>query len=287
MSKLITYYNNGSIGLESATNLPYTHIILSFLYTSESNPLSLVLAGGISASLSPPKLTQTTTNAITALKANGQNVLISFGGGQMSSLAYKNIVGHEQDLAKSIAEFVKDNNLDGVDIDFEDTGSFMGTADYDGVNFLVQLTQALRSELPSPQYLITHAPQPPYLEAGSGIDGYVKVMQQIGSAIDWLNVQFYNNLPWSSNPNQIVTSYWQFSKLQGLSPEKLMIGLPVTKNDAGSGYIPVNDIVTEIIRPIQQKGILGGMMNWQFSSDKNGVWANNIGQALKLEIPIL
>ncbi|WP_299136425.1 glycoside hydrolase family 18 protein [uncultured Tenacibaculum sp.] len=286
MSKLISYYNNGSIPLEHAVNLPYTDIILSFLYTSESNPLSLQLAGGIAASTSPPELTQTTKNAIAKLKANGQKVLISFGGGEMSSVAYSKIAGHEKELAISIAEFIKNNNLDGIDIDFEDTASFMGNANYDGVAFLVNLTQALRSELPSSQYLITHAPQPPYLEIGSGMDGYVKIMQQVGNSIDWLNVQFYNNPPWSSNPNQIVTSYWQFSKLAGLSPEKIMIGLPVTSRDAGSGYMLIDEIITEVIEPIQQNGILGGMMNWQFSSDKDGVWAEKIGQALKIKTPI-
>ncbi|CAM1357690.1 glycoside hydrolase family 18 protein [Tenacibaculum halocynthiae] len=286
MSKLISYYNNGSIPLEHAVNLPYTDIILSFLYTSESNPLSLQLAGGIAASTSPPELTQTTKNAIAKLKANGQKVLISFGGGEMSSVAYSKIAGHEKELAISIADFIKNNNLDGIDIDFEDTASFMGNANYDGVAFLVNLTQALRSELPSSQYLITHAPQPPYLEIGSGMDGYVKIMQQVGNSIDWLNVQFYNNPPWSSNPNQIVTSYWQFSKLAGLSPEKIMIGLPVTPRDAGSGYMLIDEIITEVIEPIQQNGILGGMMNWQFSSDKDGVWAEKIGQALKIKTPI-
>lgn len=286
MSKLISYYNNGSIPLEHAVNLPYTDIILSFLYTSESNPLSLQLAGGIAASTSPPELTQTTKNAIAKLKANGQKVLISFGGGEMSSVAYSKIAGHEKELAISIAEFIKNNNLDGIDIDFEDTASFTGNANYDGVAFLVNLTQALRSELPSSQYLITHAPQPPYLEIGSGMDGYVKIMQQVGNSIDWLNVQFYNNPPWSSNPNQIVTSYWQFSKLAGLSPEKIMIGLPVTPRDAGSGYMLIDEIITEVIEPIQQNGILGGMMNWQFSSDKDGVWAEKIGQALKIKTPI-
>ncbi|WP_218131780.1 hypothetical protein [Tenacibaculum sp. MAR_2010_89] len=118
------------------------------------------------------------------------------------------------------------------------------------------------------------------------MDGYVKIMQQVGNSIDWLNVQFYNNPPWSSNPNQIVTSYWQFSKLAGLSPEKIMIGLPVTPRDAGSGYMLIDEIITEVIEPIQQNGILGGMMNWQFSSDKDGVWAEKIGQALKIKTPI-
>jgi len=282
MSKLVTYFNNGSIPLIRATELPYTDVILAFLYTLENEPFRLQLGGGIAASQSPPVLTGTTLNAINELKENGQKVLISFGGGEMTSLAYSKIVGSESELAKSISNFVVKNNLDGVDIDFEDTGAFTGTANYNGVDFLVNLTNALREELPSPQFLITHAPQPPYLQLGSGMDGYVSVMKEVGGEIDWLNVQFYNNPPWSSNPQQIISSYEQFSKLPGLSPEKLLVGLPVAPNDAGSGYIPVNEIVTEIIDPIQEKGILGGMMNWQYSSDVNGVWATTIGASLNV-----
>ncbi len=280
MSKLISYYNNGSIALSSAVHLPYTTLILAFLYTNENDPLSLQIGGGMAASTSPPKLTQHTIDAIATLKANDQKVLISFGGGQMTSNAYNGIVGSETKLAQSIAAFVKEYNLDGVDLDFEDTLAFMGKATYNGVNLLVNLTKALRQELPSPQYVITHAPQPPYLQVGSGMDGYVSIMEEVGDQIDWLNVQFYNNPPWSANPPEIISAYDTFSQLKGMSPEKLMIGLPVTSHDAGSGYMPVDESVTEIIKPIQQSGVLGGMMNWQFSSDTNGDWATTIGDAL-------
>ncbi|WP_299261508.1 glycosyl hydrolase family 18 protein [uncultured Aquimarina sp.] len=285
MSKLVTYYNDGTIALDTATSLPYTDIILAFLYTTEQEPLSLQLGGGIAASQSPPELTQTTIEAIAALQANGQKVLISFGGGDMSSEAYSKIVGNETELAQSIATFITQYSLDGIDIDFEDTSSFTGTAAYNGVDFLVNLTNALRTELPSPQYLITHAPQPPYLEVDSGMDGYVEVMQQVGDSIDWLNVQFYNNPPWSGDPSEIISSYQLFSELSGLSSEKLLIGLPVTVNDAGSGYISIDDIVSEIIDPIQKDGVLGGMMNWQFSSDNGGNWATTIGTSIGLEAP--
>ena len=280
MSQLISYYNNGSIALNAATNLPYTTLILAFLYTNENDPLSLQIAGGMAASASPPKLTQHTIDAIAALHANNQKVMISFGGGQMSSGGYAGIVGSEAKLAQSIAAFVKEYNLDGVDLDYEDTAAFMGRADYNGVDLLVNLTKALREELPSPKYLITHAPQPPYLQVGSGMDGYVSIMEQAGEDIDWLNIQFYNNPPWSGNPNEIINAYHTFSQLKGMSPEKTMIGLPVTSHDAGSGYMPVNEIVTDVMQPIQQDGVLGGMMNWQFSSDKTGDWAITIGDAL-------
>ncbi len=280
MSKLVTYFNNGSIPLLRATELPYTDVIFAFLYTNEEKPLELQLAGGMAAGQSPPVLTGTTLNAINELKANGQKVLISFGGGEMSSEAYSKLVGFERELASSIVDFVVENNLDGVDIDFEDTSAFVGSASYNGVDFLVNLTRTLRELLPSSDYIITHAPQPPYLEVGNGMDGYVKVMEQVGGLIDWLNVQFYNNPPWSSNPKQIVSSYSKFSELPGLSAEKLLIGLPVTASNAGSGYIPIDDIVSDIIEPIQQNGVLGGMMNWQYSSDEYGEWATTIGGAL-------
>lgn len=281
MSQLISYYNSGHIALSSAANLPYTTLILAFLFTNENDPLSLQLAGGMAASASPPQLTQHTIDAIATLQANDQKVMISFGGGQMSSKGYAGIVGSEVQMAQSIAAFVKKYNLDGVDLDFEDTQAFMGKATYNGVDLLVNLTKALREELPSPQYLITHAPQPPYLEVGNGMDGYVTIMEEAGDQIDWLNVQFYNNHPWSANPSEIIKAYHTYSQLKGMTPEKLMVGLPVTTHDAGSGYLPVDQIVTDIIQPIQQDGVLGGMMNWQFSSDTNGTWGITIGDALQ------
>lgn len=275
--QLVTYYNNGSKPLTGAASLPYTTINLAFLFTEEKTPLELELGGAIAASSTT--LTQSTVDAIKDMHKADQKVLISFGGGTMTTGAYRAVVGNESTLARNIAGFVKTYDLDGVDIDWEDTAAFTGSAGYDGVQFLVALTKALRNELPAGS-LITHAPQPPYMEQGSGMSGYIDVMAQAGNYIDWLNMQFYNNPPWSANPKEIVSSYETFSKLPGMTPEKLLVGLPVAPQDAGSGYIPVNEIVPQVMHPIQSVGTLGGMMNWQFSSDTNGDWANTIGNAL-------
>jgi len=130
--------------------------------------------------------------------------------------------------------------------------------------------------------LITHAPQPPYMQEGSGMEGYIAVMARAGEEIDWINMQFYNNPPWNSDPGQIINSYHAFSQLPGMSPEKLLIGLPVMADDAGSGYMPIEEIISDVIKPLQSQGTLGGLMNWQFSSDNNGTWAKSIGAAINL-----
>ncbi|MBQ4845125.1 hypothetical protein J8M01_06300 [Pseudoalteromonas sp. MMG005] len=278
MSKTITYYNSGAVPLINASELPYDVVNLAFLSSSSNNPFNLVLSGAIAATES--SFTTNTIEAIKAMQHKGQKVLISFGGGTMGSNAYRSLSEDTGKLADSLASFVKNNQLDGVDIDYEDTPAFTGQAGYDGAQFLISLTQELRKRLPSPDYIISHAPQPPYLEQGGYMAGYVEVIEQVGQEIDWLNVQFYNNPPWSANPDQIVSSYLNYTKLPNMSPEKVIAGFPVTQNDAGSGYMPVQTIINEVIRPIQQQSSLGGIMNWQFSSDHNGDWIKAIAQSL-------
>lgn len=278
MSKTITYYNSGAIPLINASELPYDVVNLAFLSSSSSNPFNLVLSGAIAATDS--SFTNSAIEAIKAMQHKGQKVLISFGGGTMDSNAYRSLSEDTARLADSLASFVKNNQLDGVDIDYEDTAAFTGQAGYNGAQFLVSFTQELRKRLPSPDYIISHAPQPPYLEQGGYMAGYIEVVEQAGQDIDWLNVQFYNNPPWSANPDQIVSSYLNYTKLPNMSPEKVIAGFPVTQNDAGSGYMPVQTIINEVIKPIQQQSSLGGIMNWQFSSDHNGDWIKAIAQSL-------
>ena len=58
-----------------------------------------------------------------------------------------------------LAQFVKDNDLDGLDFDWEDNGAMdAGT----GEEWLIECTKAARTILPVGKYLITHAPQAPY-----------------------------------------------------------------------------------------------------------------------------
>lgn len=92
------------------------------------------------------------------------------------------------DCAVKLAKFVSENNLDGVDIDWEDNAAMeAGT----GEQWLITFQTKLRSLLPN--HLITHAPQAPYFKQEYYKNGaYVTVDKAVGHTIDFYNVQFYN-----------------------------------------------------------------------------------------------
>ncbi|KAJ3007442.1 UNVERIFIED_CONTAM: hypothetical protein HDU68_003507, partial [Siphonaria sp. JEL0065] len=62
-------------------------------------------------------------------------------------------------VATNLANFVKANQLDGADIDWEDNAAMENGT---GEAWLITFTTKLRELLPSPRYLISHAPQAPY-----------------------------------------------------------------------------------------------------------------------------
>jgi hypothetical protein len=91
--------------------------------------------------------------------------------------------------ATQLASFVTAYNLDGVDIDWEDTAAFQSGT---GEAWLITFTTTLRQLLPSA--IITHAPQAPYF-GGTALypkNAYLAVDQAVGSMIQFYNVQFYN-----------------------------------------------------------------------------------------------
>jgi chitinase len=60
------------------------------------------------------------------------------------------------DTANTIASWVKTYDLDGVDVDYEDFAAF-DKGDGSAESWLTTFTSVLRSQLPSGQYIITHA----------------------------------------------------------------------------------------------------------------------------------
>lgn len=61
--------------------------------------------------------------------------------------------------AQKLGDFVKNNNLDGVDIDWEDNSAMEAGK---GEQWLIDFTKKLREILPT--HIITHAPQAPYFK---------------------------------------------------------------------------------------------------------------------------
>ncbi len=289
--RFIIYYNSDASALVDVRQADYTHVILSFLGADIGEDGKVVLV--------PPKKMVTQWGTVEALKSRGIKVLISFGGGLAKSEDYQKFVGREDELAEKIADFIRAKNLDGVDLDFEASDMLhkVRKADVaDGKSFLIKLTMALRGELPSPVFLISHAPQSPYLNPEWHGGPYLDILRGAGDAIDWITVQYYNN-PGQDGPvdtkvvggikDAYITSYRGLVAKDGTlawPSEKIVIGKPVYKADAFSGHISPQDIIKLIITPLnaQYGDAFGGIAGWQFSThtEDHRDWNSEIGKAL-------
>lgn len=188
-------------------------------------------------------------------------------------------------VADLLANFVITNNLDGVDLDWEDNGAMESGQ---GEPWLISCTQRLRELLPRP-FIISHAPQAPYFMGVSKYPagGYLTINDIVGSDIDYYNIQFYNqdsskydtyeslfNVSdgWATNTavKQIAVS---------VPKEKLVVGKGVIPADYyNTGYVPVDDLAMYLKEGVAD-GYSAGFMGWQFSSDTTGSWSETLANS--------
>ncbi|EKM50458.1 glycoside hydrolase family 18 protein [Phanerochaete carnosa HHB-10118-sp] len=181
--------------------------------------------------------------------------------------------------ANTMAAWVIQYDLDGIDVDFEDLNAFdEGTGSAE--QWLITFTQQLRTQLPEGQYLVTHAPLAPWFSPtfwGGG--GYLRVHNSVGSTIDWYNVQFYNQgtteyttcsgLLTASSSTWPETALFQIAA-SGVPLSKLVIGKPATASDASNGYMPTSTLAT-CVEQAQSQGWNAGVMVWEFP-DAAAAW---------------
>ncbi|PSR90582.1 hypothetical protein PHLCEN_2v4875 [Hermanssonia centrifuga] len=174
--------------------------------------------------------------------------------------------------ANTMAAWVKQYDLDGIDVDYEDFGAFdSGTGSAE--NWLISFTQQLRTQLPVGQYILTHAPVAPWFSPNYwGGGGYLKVHNTVGSLIDWYNVQFYNQgtseyttcsgLLTASSSTWPQTALFQIAA-SGVPSSKLVIGKPATSSDATNGYMSTSTLAS-CVSQAKSQGWNGGVMVWEF-----------------------
>ena len=194
-------------------------------------------------------------------------------------------------VGRNLALFVIDNQLDGVDLDYEDdTAMDSGTAVPWLINMTTSLLKTFQFNAPGQKFFISHAPQAPYFINGYYLENYVSFYNasigngRVGDYIDFFNVQFYNQGSsdyltyktlfvdadgWSND-----TAVAQIVE-KGIPIEKIVVGKLVTQGDASNtGYVP-QETLSDIFKTARQ-GVwsncsnVGGVMNWQFASDTSG-----------------
>ncbi|KAG2113001.1 glycoside hydrolase family 18 protein [Suillus discolor] len=174
-------------------------------------------------------------------------------------------------VANDLAAFVLEYDLDGVDIDYEDFDA-MNAENGSAEDWLTTFTQVLRETLPLGQYILTHAPVAPWFSDSYTSGAYLTVNANVGSLIDWYNVQFYNQgtteyttctglitesaAPW---PN---TSVFQIAAA-GVSLDKVVIGKPATTADATNGYMNTT-VLAQCVEMAYEQGWDAGVMVWEF-----------------------
>ncbi|KAJ7230292.1 glycoside hydrolase family 18 protein [Mycena pura] len=184
--------------------------------------------------------------------------------------------------ANFIANYVKTNDLDGVDVDYEDFGALetAGTA----VAWLSTFTRALRAQLPQGQFILTHAPVAPWFTPNRWPNnGYLGVDAAVGSLIDWYNVQFYNQgaseyttcagLLTASSSTWPESSVFQIAA-NGVPLNKIVIGKPAAGADATNGFMDPGTLST-CLAQAKAQGWSAGAMTWQYP-DGNSAWVTQV-----------
>ncbi|KAK1575993.1 hypothetical protein Q3G72_009950 [Acer saccharum] len=265
----IYWGQNGNEGTltETCATRKYTHVNIAFLnkFGGGQTP-ELNLAGHCNHATGSCRVVST---AVESCQSRGIKVMLSIGGGignysltseydakTVAEYLYNNFLG-----GKSSNRPLGDAVLDGVDFDIE-LGS---TLHYDDlVRFLSQFSE------PARRVYITGAPQCPFPD------------RLLGAAIetglfDAVWVQFYNNQPcqYSSGSAQRLLESWE-RWASSVVVGKLFMGLPAAPAAAGSGYIPPEVLVSEVLPVIKKSEKYGGVMLWSRFQDVNNGYSDSI-----------
>ncbi|KAJ7708679.1 glycoside hydrolase [Mycena rosella] len=187
-------------------------------------------------------------------------------------------------MGTKMANWVKQYDLDGMDVDYEDFDVFdSGTGA--GENWLISFTTQLRTILPQGEYIITHAPVAPWFAPGGiwGGGGYLRVHKTVGDLIDWYNIQFYNqgakeyntcsNVLAQSSTQWPQTALFQIAA-NGVPLEKLVLGKPATNTSASDGFIPPTTLAG-CLATAKSGGWSAGVSVWEYP-DADATWIKTV-----------
>lgn len=224
---------------------------------------------------------------ISELNRQGRSVLIALGG---ADAHIELRLGQEQDLAEEIIRLVEQYGFDGLDIDLEQAA--VTAADNQ-----VVIPAALRIvkdyyRAQSKNFLITMAPEFPYLTSGGK---YVPYITALEGYYDWINPQFYNQggdgiyiegLGWIAQNNDNLKQEFIYHIADALANgtngftkiphDKLVFGIPTNIDAAATGFINDPQKLYAAFNQLKQQGQpLRGVMTWSINWDMG---QNSAGQ---------
>ncbi|GFS38815.1 chitinase A [Actinidia rufa] len=173
---------------------------------------------------------------IKSCQAKGVKVMLSIGGG---GGAYS--LDSSED-ARQVATYLWNNYLGG-----QSSSRPLGPAVLDGIDFDI--------EGGSNQHWDD-------LASARSLDAWVGGALMTG-LFDYVWVQFYNNPPCQYTSGDVVNLEDAWKQWTTAIPAtKFLLGLPAAPDAAGSGFIPVSDLTSQVLPAIKGSAKYGGVMLW-------------------------
>ncbi|MEV6681570.1 glycosyl hydrolase family 18 protein [Streptomyces erythrochromogenes] len=190
---------------------------------------------------------------IDAVKARGVKVTALLGGAAPGTYTFL-----DEDFEKyypPIRDALRSHHLDGIDLDVEEHFT-EATAE--------KLIKRLRTDFPSPEFLITLAPVPRNLTdpLGRNLPGldYRTLEANVGSAIDWYNAQFYcgnGSLADTSGYDRIVQNRFPASKVVAAA---ITVDTPYC-----GGYVPMATLQNTLRSLAAKYPGFAGSAGWEYA----------------------
>ncbi|WP_299703254.1 glycosyl hydrolase family 18 protein [uncultured Pontibacter sp.] len=281
--KIVAYFPAGRNpdSVEVGKYKMITHLNYAFLYPN------------VDGSLKPLDQPERFQQVMKVARENGVKVGISLAGPEGTYSAMAANPGYRTNFVKNVLKFVLDNDLDGVDLDWEYPRA--SKANNITFNALVkEMSDSLHKWHKFVSVAVTPAVYP-----GSVRDG---IAEESMEYIDFFNIMMYDGRGWDTeDPNQhasyrmmeVSLDIW---KQKGLPKEKAVLGLPaygrhistnaaITYRDLlWAGANPAEDSFTHSngatyyyngTETVKQKAAFAkeeanGLMMWEFYQDANG-----------------
>jgi len=280
--KVISYFPSyrDPAGVSDSKFKMITHLFYAFL-----NPNT---DGSLAALAQPARF----TTIIQKAKANGVKTGISISGTKSIFVTMAASETARNLFVKNVVTFVKTNNLDGVDMDWEYPSTSDGSAD-NYVLLMKELSDSLHKYNKFLSAAIT-----PGVYAGSIRDG---LKSEVFPVVDFFNIMVYDGIGWDKNEpfqhasyNMAVASLNYWLSTRGMPKEKAVLGIPAygkNANNSAKAYrdfvaagadvsldnasidgvqFYFNGTVTTRKKAKLAKDIANGIMFWEFYHDDNG-----------------
>lgn len=196
--RVVAYLANWSECPSAAQLAQYSHVVIAFAVSYTWTPDGNLCDPGCAISQVEGCNGTALVDLVPQLHDAGVEVLVSLGGAAMGGIwegtcgemtkCWDACVDQVDGVVEQLTDIVAENDLDGVDIDYE-----YCLHDEAHVDFVTDLTLGLRASLdaafPADHKLLSHVPMDSEVELG---DPYYAILQEVASSVDLVMPQYYN-----------------------------------------------------------------------------------------------